>query len=179
MNTRLLRHPARGLTTLVALSAVMIAGCGKSGPSTIKSRDGQFQITVYGGMTENSTLNEAADIQAANIYSEMYAVVLSESKVDFEDSMTLADYRELSHIPFLQSIGATDSTVQEITTVHGDKALQCEIHATVDGIKVGYVITHVDTGSHFHQVLAWTLESRFDANRDTLIKIAGSLQPAI
>ncbi|MEQ9412077.1 MAG: hypothetical protein RIK87_30480 [Fuerstiella sp.] len=170
---------SRGFFSSVLLLAAVccLGGCGTTGPTTLTSSDGQFQITVFEGMSEASDLNDEADIQAANLFTEMYVVVLSEPKVDFEDDMTLEDYRDLCYPQFVENLGATMSQPEQVRTAADDRALQYDIHATVDKIKIGYLVTFIDTGTHFHQVLAWTLESKYGEHRPTLQKISASLKP--
>lgn len=160
----------------LSLLALIISGCGASGPTDVKSKDGQFQVTVYDGMTPATDLNAEADIQAMNGFRELYVVVLTEPKSDFEEAFTLQQYADLASQPFFTGVNATPGTPKSIKTDAGAPMLQYDVHGTADGHKIGYLVSFVDTGSHFHQVLAWTLEERFSQHRETLTKICASLR---
>ena len=54
----------------------------------LKSPDGKFQLTVPAGWRENASLNDKAEIKAANPIEEVYVIVITESKADFTDEMT-------------------------------------------------------------------------------------------
>lgn len=164
-------------TAIVAIVVFASLGCGKPDPTQVVSIDGNFEITVYENMKKTNELNDEADIQAANEFKELYVIVLSEPKTDFMIGFTLSDYADLQYDPFVTNVGAPLANPATIKTDAGHKALQYEVHGASDGNKIGFLVTFVDTGSHFHQVLTWTLESRYSTYRETLGKIATSLKP--
>ena len=61
-------------------------------------------------------------------------------------------------------------------TVNGRPALQYEIRATIDKIKVVYLHTTVDGKDFFHQVIGWTRPSSLEKNRPILDSILNSLK---
>jgi hypothetical protein len=61
--------------------------------------------------------------------------------------------------------------------INGNPALQYEIHASVDEIQVTYLHTTLETAEHFHQILAWTLQSRFASNSSELQQVVLSIKP--
>ena len=167
------------LTTPFLLTSfcLFVIGCGASGPTDVKSKDGKFQVTVLEGMQPATELNDQADIQAMNGFRELYVVVLTEPKSDFPDEFELKDYAGVAFPPFSQGVSAAPTTPRDIKTDNGDAGIQYDVHGTADGHKIGYLVTFVDTGDHFHQVLAWTLDERYSQHKGTLTKIAASLKP--
>lgn len=164
-------------TLFISPLCLLLVGCDGGGPSDVKSNDGQFQITVYEGMGPAKELNAQADIQAMNGFKELYVVVLTEPKTDFPEDFALKDYVDLAFPPFSEGVSAAPSTPRDVKTDVGDAGIQYDVHGTADGHKIGYLVTFVDTGDHFHQVLAWTLDERFAQHKGTLAKIAASLKP--
>src|SRR6267378_3995830 len=87
------------LITLVFLVCV-VAGCKQlqslASPTVLKSPDGKFELTVPGGWKANASLNDKADIKAANPLEEMYVIVITEPKSDFTNEMTLDEFTNMT-----------------------------------------------------------------------------------
>jgi hypothetical protein len=62
------------------------------------------------------------------------------------------------------------------TVINGQRALNYEMKATIDGTKIGYVRRNMETPTAFHQIIAWTLRSRFEENKDVLLEVVNSFQ---
>lgn len=166
-------HCKAFFTCLISLT---LFGCGATGPTDVKSTDGQFEITVFDGMAKATELNAAATIQAMNGFRELYVVVMSEPKGDFPEDFTVEQFAEVASSQLSTAASTSAGAAKKMKTTAGDEAVQHDIHGSVDGIKIGYVATFVDTGEHFHQVLAWTLDEKFSQNRETLAKICASFR---
>src|SRR5687768_5927209 len=88
------------IVSLVLASTGCFAGKKLFGDSskttkTIASTDGRSQLTVPGNWRVDSQLHEGAELQVSDRVSEMYVVVLSESKADF-DNITIDKHAELT-----------------------------------------------------------------------------------
>ena len=149
-----------------------LAACSQSGPKTkdIVSANGKFRITVPAGWDVEKDLNDAADLQASHRDSEMYIVVLSETKEDLHD-MNLEGHSKLTREALLKTV--QDSTISGPTsvTVDGHPAVQYEIRGAVNHVNVVYLHTTVESPKYFHQILAWTVPSRFALNKTTLEQV--------
>jgi hypothetical protein len=165
----------------IALLVCAVAGCKQlqslARPTILKSPDGKFQLTVPVGWRENSSLNEQAEIKAANPLQEMYVIVLTEAKTDFTDDMTLDQFTTITRESMTSNLTSPELSPPLPVTINGNSARQYEIQGEVKNVKLAYLITTVETSAHFHQVVTWTLRSRIDKNQTTLQQVAGSFRP--
>jgi hypothetical protein len=122
------------------------------------------------GWSVQKDLNDKADLQVANPRAEQYLIVLTENKADLVD-MTLEKYIGVTRDGFTAKL--TDVKVSEprTLTINGMSAIQYEISATSQNTRVVYWVTCVEGAKHFHQILAWTLASQADANRELLKQV--------
>ncbi len=155
--------------TLLFFLPVIVSCSSHPGPKTkdIVSANGKFRITVPGGWTEEKTLNDSADLQASYKLSEMYVVVLSEPKQDLHD-MKLEDHSKLTREALMKGVQDAVVTGPKEMTVDGHPAVQYEIRGAVDHVNIVYLHTTVESPNYFHQILAWTVPSRFEQNQPTL-----------
>lgn len=144
----------------------------ESGPATRKlvSADGRFEITVPGGWKEEKNLNDSADLQASHRPSEMYVVVLSEPKTDL-DEMTLEGHSKLTRQALIDGVKKPQVSPPFALKVGDMAALQYEIRGSMDGVNIVYLHTTAESPNFFHQILTWTVPSRFEKNKDTLQKV--------
>lgn len=166
-------------TAVLILSILMIAGCGNlgsSGPKAVTSADGRIQVVVPKGWKSQRTLHNNADIQVADLLKEGYLIVLSDSKMDL-DNMTFKEHSKLTRETILENLknGRVSSGPAELE-INGRPAVQYEIRGSVDEIKVIYFHTTVDGKEAFHQILAWTLPSKFKQNQGVLKTVINSFK---
>lgn len=160
---------ARRVFTLFFILLSAVACSSPPGPKTkdISSADGKLRITVPSAWEERKGLNDSADLQAAYLPSEMYVVVLSEPKEDFQD-MTLAKHSELTREALMEGVKDPVVSGPFALQVDGHPAIQYEIRGAVNNVKIVYLHVTVDGAKYFHQILTWTIPSRFEANKPTL-----------
>lgn len=164
----ILKKLSSGLLVILILFGP--SACSREpGPRTkdIASVDGKLRITVPAGWVEKKGLNDSADLQAAYPRSEMYVVVLSEPKQDLHE-MTLDQHSKLTREALLEGVKNPVVTGPFALQVNGRPAVQYEIRGAVDHVNVVYLHVTVDGVKYFHQILAWTVPSRFAANKATL-----------
>lgn len=136
----------------------------------VKGSDGKTQITVHSDWKEEKELNAAANIQVANRVQEKYAVVISESTADFSKDIKVGEFADLMKNNMVQNI--TDASVTDMTdmTINGMPAKYFEIQGEVNKIKVKYLIAAVKGKAGLHQIITWTLNSKYDQNKEELKK---------
>ncbi|MDP4089013.1 MAG: hypothetical protein Q8930_07040 [Bacillota bacterium] len=151
-----------------------VAASGKD--KTIVSKDGKFEVTVPGNWKEETNLNPEANLQVSNRLQEQYLVVIDESKQDFQADITLDEYANLVK-ENMKSNGEDMSTGgdKEIT-VNGGTGKYFEVTGTVNKIKAKYVVVITQDNDNIYQIISWSLVSKFDKNKDTLVKVAQSLK---
>jgi hypothetical protein len=148
----------------------------KPGATTvITATDNSSQVTVPETWKVDNELHDTAELQASNRAGEEYLIVLSESKEDFQN-MTLEKHSETTRTTFLKSL--TEPTVSEPTTltINGLPALQYEIHGSINNLNVIYLHTTIESPKNFHQLIAWTLRSRFQKNKPELQQVINSFK---
>ncbi|MGK7872348.1 MAG: hypothetical protein AB4426_03240 [Xenococcaceae cyanobacterium] len=167
-----------GRASLVIL-ALMLGGCNtieSSQVKTVLSRDGLTQVVVPSGWKTQQDLHDDADIQVANTWDESYLIVLSDSKTDFED-ITLEEHSQITSQILLENVkNAQVSSEPKELEINGRPAVQYEIRGSVDRIKIIYLHTTVDGKESFHQLVAWTLPSKFQKNRPVLESVINSFK---
>ncbi|HEX5732454.1 MAG TPA: hypothetical protein VF131_06440 [Blastocatellia bacterium] len=168
------------IVSLVLASTGCLAGkrlFGDSGKSvkTVTSTDGRSQLSVPGNWKTERTLSEGAELQVSDRANEMYVVVLSESKADF-DNITIDKHAELTRGIVLGNLSSPQTTTPVKITINGRPALQNEIRGAVEKTNLVYLHTTVETPKYFHQIVAWTLPSRFDKNREKLQEVVRSFK---
>lgn len=142
----------------------------------LRSSDRKSEIFIPAGWVEDRTLNSSADIQAAKASEAMYIIVLSDSKADLQN-VSLVKHSQLTRDTLLKSLTSPQvSPPTEVKSVGGNPAIQYQIRASVSNTNVVYLHTTIETPTHFHQILAWTLPSAFDKNEPQLQQIIQSFR---
>jgi hypothetical protein len=166
--------PVLCVCVIVAIGVLTLLGSrvqSATGPTTlVTSTDGHSEVMTPAGWSVQKDLNDKADLQVANPRAEQYLIVLTENKADLVD-MTLEKYIGVTRDGFTAKL--TDVKVSEprTLTINGMSAIQYEISATSQNTRVVYWVTCVEGAKHFHQILAWTLASQADANRELLKQV--------
>ncbi|HZR78705.1 MAG TPA: hypothetical protein VFA58_05820, partial [Chthoniobacterales bacterium] len=88
----------------------------------------------------------------------------------------LRQHHQTTRGHMLQKMGSSSASEVVPVTVNGRQALQDEVSGTEQGAALTFVHTTVDGGDSFHQILAWTLKSRFPANKPELTGVTNSFQ---
>jgi hypothetical protein len=83
-------------------------------------------------------------------------------------------HHQLTRDRMLQKMKNASATEPLPLTIDGHPALQEELSGTQNGTDVVFLHTTVDDGEHFQQILAWTLESRWQEQNQLLREITRS-----
>lgn len=167
------------LSAFALLFCVVVACKQSDAPgrsTTVKSADGKFQLTVPDGWKAATGLHDKATIQVSNEGAELYVIVLSESKTDSGADFTLDKFTEIMRKSLMEKKGATDTAQPESVTVNGNEARQFELHGTIANVKAVTLVNIVETQDHFHQVISWTTQAKYDDNKATLKQVINSFR---
>jgi hypothetical protein len=140
---------------------------GAKEPTVLKGSDEQSQITMPKGWNEIESLHEKASIQIGDVANEVYVLVFSQSKEDF-DQMNIDKYSELTRVSMLEAIKSPQLSSPSRLTINGNPALQYEIRGVVNNFKLVYLQIIIEGERNFHEIIAWTLASQFEKNRSQL-----------
>lgn len=165
-----------GLIVCVGVGVAVSGWQGQDAePTVITSTDGQSQLTVPASWSVQEDLHDDAELEVANLLQEQYVIVLTENKSDFVDT-DLDSYSDLVAESVVEAAGAEDIGDATELTINGNAAQQYEVHGTVDNLKVVYWLTTVEGEQNFYQVLAWTLESKAEANEPVFQEVVQSFK---
>jgi len=139
----------------------------------IASEDGKLKITTSGFWVQRTDLNKRAALQASRKDKDLHVIVITDLKSTVGD-MTLAQHHQTTRDRMLKEMTNTSATASASVTIDGHPALQDEISGTEKGTILTFIHTTVDGGDSYEQILAWTLKSRFAANKSELSEITSS-----
>lgn len=171
---RLIYRYAAVAVCLALVIAVQGAVQGADG-KVIKSTDGLTQVTVPQGWKAMKGLNDEASLQAAYPQKELYVIVMTESKEDF-DKMTMEKYSKLTRGMIFEALASGKEEKTGSLKINGNPALQYKLEGSMDNIKVVYLHTTVEGKKYFHYILAWTLRSKYEKNKDVLQQVIKSFK---
>jgi hypothetical protein len=123
---------------------------------------------------------EPASMDSASLHyeadsRELYVMVIDESKakiISFGLDYDLETYMKIAS----RTLDSAGLYVNKPTTINGYKALQTEIKADHKGKKIVYRLTCIETPKFFYQVLTWTLEERYEGNKEDMETIVASFK---
>jgi uncharacterized protein DUF4190 len=136
----------------------------------IASADGKIKVTVPGTWTKLPELNKQASLQVGNKSKEVYLIVITDTKADF-DNFTLEKHHQQTRDRMLQKMKNASATQSVSLTIDGHPALRDELARTEKRTNVVFLHTTVDDSDHFQQILAWTLKSRWRRQNELLREI--------
>lgn len=139
----------------------------------IASDDGKLKVTTSGFWVQRTDLNKRASLQASRKDKDLHVIVIIDPKSTVGD-MTLEKHHQTTRDNMLKEMTNASATASTPVTIDGHPALQDEVSGTEKGAILTFIHTTVDGGDGFHQILAWTLKSRFPANKSELSEITNS-----
>jgi Domain of unknown function (DUF4190) len=139
----------------------------------IASDDGKLKFTTSGFWVQRTDLNKRAALQASRKDKELYVMVITDPKSTVAD-LTLEQHHQTTRDHMLKQMSNSSATTTLPVTIDGHSALQDELTGTQQGSNVVFLHTTVDDGDSFQQILAWTLKSRWAANKSELADITNS-----
>ncbi len=145
-------------------------------PQVIVSKDNICQLTVPGNWKQLSDLHEDAIIQAANLVGEQYVIVLRDDRKDFGKNFTLDSMTEISRNNFTEAAAETNLTEPVSVKINGYDAKKFEASGEIDNIKIKYLYGIIETPNNFYQVITWSLNSKFDANKNSFLEAINSFK---
>lgn len=171
----------RGVLLCMICTVLLIttAACGlerpsSQGPKVITAVDNQCQITVQEGWTPRTDLHDEAELQVAFPAKNLYLIVLTENKSDFD--LDLEGYTELVLGMLVSNVESPSVSEATHLIINGRNAIQHKVSATAKKIKVTYLLTTVEGEVNYFQVVAWTFQSQFPTHEPILQQIIQSLK---
>jgi|GEM_PF-3103876 len=185
-------HQSLSLTAL-ALILSMLFGCDNAsntsytpgnsalqgqdaGAGTFLSADGSLKAQCPQGWAV-ADLNDDADLEVANVNDDTYLLVMSEFRADYAGD--LAQHSSDTRSTLVSSLTNVTQEGPTELTINGSPAIQYKIIGTFDRTNIIYLHTTIQTEEKFHQVLTWTVASRFKKSEPTLQQIIGTIEEVV
>lgn len=168
----------RNLSALLYLLLILflVAGCAPSEPTVVQDKSEDFEMTLPPGWSLNTKneLDDRAQLQASNPPLDKYVVVLAENKKDLVE-LDIADRAAFSE---LTRRGFRDFKVEgpREMEIGGYPATQYTLRGNLDGFDVVYLHTVQETPDQYRQILAWTIESKFDSYQEEMQGLIKSIR---
>lgn len=122
---------------------------------------GLAELALPPGWRPARTLNEATSLQAADPLRGRFAIVISESRDDFEPAMDLEEHSARTRAVLASSVQVVAVRGPFFREIGGFDAVQYEMDATHDLRLLTYLHTTIAGDRAFHQVLGWATRSRY------------------
>lgn len=131
---------------------------------------GLAELALPAGWRPSRTLNEMAALQATDPLRGRFAIVISESRDDFEPAMDVNEHSARTRALLSSSVEVIAVRGPVRREIAGFDAVQYELDARHDMRLITYLHTTIAGDRAFHQVLGWAPRSRYDrASFDALM----------
>ena len=153
------------LIMIIMIFSVFIACDVLTGkPEKVEFFDQSFSVIKPASWSLRNDLNDAADLQMGNAFKEAYTIIISEDIADF-DNISLEDHSDITRSMIKEGLKDWQETEPEILDIDCNRALRYQLAGVMDGIKVVYWHVTLETNNHYHQMLLWSLKSKFPKNQ--------------
>ena len=133
-------------------------------PKKVIFLEDSFSVMMPATWSKRTDLNDNADLQIGNPFKEAYAIIVSENKMDF-DNLTLEGHSNLTRSFIKKSLlKYQESEPEYLTTIGKLRALRYRLTGTIEGLNVVYWHVTLETKKYYHQMLIWSLKSKFANN---------------
>ena len=137
--------------------------------------NGTFSVLKPGSWSTMDNLNDEADLQMGNLFKEAYVIVLIDNKQDF-DNIDLQGHSDLTRSFLKEALKNYQESQRVKLDIGGHSALRYRLSGSVDSIKIVYWHVTIETADHFHQMLLWSLPSKFGENEADFTSVIRSFK---
>lgn len=169
----------------VSVILLLLASCGLGNRTKDVNVENRFEIQLPKSFFKLNKLNPEAALVYGNPLSELYAMVIEDSKQEmnegeeedvFEET-SLEDYFELCLEMWSENHNTTNKLSDfEKITLNGLPAYFGEKKAVIDGLDIYYIIAVVKGKNAFYQIYTWTLTDQKDKYKPEFVKIVQSFK---
>ncbi|MEM7366207.1 MAG: hypothetical protein AAF525_19500 [Pseudomonadota bacterium] len=134
----------------------------------------RFGVLKPEGWVIMDDLHDGAAIGMGNPLREAYMVSITESAEDF-DAMTVEEHSELTRQSISESLqNYAEDGPYEVTTASGVRGVSYQLTGSFERINIVYNHVTLGTEDHFHQVLLWSIKSRYASNEADFDRVVES-----
>lgn len=167
--------------TLVSCSTIKFFDLNNSNENELQSvKSSETNLTLqFPKSWKEYELNEIATIQMANMAKEQYFVIIEETAGDFTDDFTVGDYTNIIMENMMAVVETEeDPVINDVKIGENIDAKQFEMTGAVEKVKVKYLVTCAEVDGYFCQIIAWSLQSKYDKNKPVFEEIINSVKLA-
>lgn len=143
----------------------------------VKTTSNTHEVSLEKGKWTDFNENvPGAVLKKQNASSNQCIIISEESKTAFADNATAKDYANLT-VEVLKKTteGVTASELKELQ-INGKQAVQFEANATVNKMKLKYLITVIADDKTFSKISLWTTEDNYDKSKESFTNITNSFK---
>lgn len=137
-----------------------------------------YHVSIPDYMTKSYSLNNAASLQYLNAARETYVIVIEDSKEQLLEAgipfTGPGDFYEHFESTFADK--SSQISPRQNLKINGNQAIQVEITKPFGGYNVHYLVTVIESDTHFYKMLAWTIEDYKDRYLSDFKRIASSFR---
>lgn len=150
---------------LVVVAFSSLGGCDilSNKPEKIEFLNNSFAVIKPASWSLRSDLNDVADLQMGNSFKEAYAIIISENKMDFEN-LSLEGHSDITRSLIKEGLKHYQESDPEYLNNGSFRFLRYRLSGNINGVNVVYWHVTLETEEHFHQMLLWSLKSKFSKN---------------
>lgn len=97
--------------------------------------------------------------------------------MDFTN-FSLQEYYDAITEPFLSTLDSPNQGDVNEVTINGNQALQYTLEASIDNINIVYLAAVIETPTHYGQLMAWTVKSKWDEYEEEYTELINSFKEA-
>src|SRR5271155_3723412 len=154
---------------IAALAGFLAFAASARADTTIKSDDSSVEITVPNGWRQTKAATPKIQIQATN--GRAIVVVRVAAKEDYKD---LKSFAAVGSARFIKRFVDAEPKTEDVQ-VNGNPAIRISAEGTQDnGQRRGCVLTFIDAGGTFIEVMGIANASAFATEQQTMADLAGN-----
>jgi hypothetical protein len=162
-------HPRRAALAVLAGFLALVSPARAD--TTIKSDDSSVEITVPNGWRQTKTVSPKVQIQATN--GRAVVLVRVAAKEDYRDFKSFA---AVGSERFVKKFVDAEPKTEDVQ-VNGSPAIRVSAEGTeINGKRRGFVITFIDMGGMYVEVIGIANASAFSAEQQTMADLAGRVK---
>ncbi|AZK45269.1 RDD family protein [Paenibacillus lentus] len=125
------------------------------------SHNGKFKITTSPDWLFDPNLDNQAEISLSNRFSNKYLALFSEPKKRFKRGSTLEQYQKYAEQSFAAGLAHSPIYKPRSLFINGHPAYQFAVEQEVNGMKVAYIVTTIETKLYYHWITVWTDAAKY------------------
>ena len=152
------------LMSMMALISGLVA-CNflSNEPNRVEFLNESFSVLMPASWSLKSGLNDQADLQMGNLFKEAYTIIISENKMDFND-ISMEEHSNLTRSMLQRGLKDYQQSSPELLDMGDIQGLRYQLTGSMDGINLVYWHVTLETENHYHQMILWSLKSKFSDN---------------